>query len=530
MKALKSILYSLIVLLVLFSSASAAPLLQEPPEILYVKQEETGECSSWEDACDLQTAIGKLPDQIWVAAGTYIPTTTGDRSISFKLESGLKIYGGFPAEGGTWEDRDWNLHPTILSGDLDGDDGEDFANNEENSYHVLTATDVNRLARLDGFIITGGNADGEYKENQYGAGMYNTSGSNPILTNLKFTGNHSYYYGSALYNDQSNPALTHVSFAENEGDVMYNISSNPTLIDVQFIKNGMGMYNSLSNPTLFDVAFVENAPYGGMYNEVSSATLTEVTFFGNSGCKGGGMYNTPDPSNPSNIALKNVSFIGNTAVGGGGIYNFGYGLHTTLINVTFSGNHAILGSSDCPGLNPDSGSGFYGYGYGGGVANRRSSMTMTNVTFSENTADNNGDGVSVGAGLYLEQNIGTVDSFVDITNCVFWENSPDTDQVVFVGNNPPAFTYSVIQGGCPTGATCEDIITDDPLLGPLADNGGFTQTHALLPGSSAIDAGNSDPAVCPDTDQRGVARPIGNGCDIGAYEFAPMIFLPLIIK
>ena len=72
------------------------------------------------------------------------------------------------------------------------------------------------------------------------------------------------------------------------------------------------------------------------------------------------------------------------------------------------------------------------------------------------------------------------------------------------------------------------IITDDPFLGPLADNGGFTQTHALGAGSSAIDAG--DPSFCPATDQRGVVRPIGSGCDIGAYEYEPRIFLPLIIK
>jgi hypothetical protein len=56
----------------------------------------------------------------------------------------------------------------------------------------------------------------------------------------------------------------------------------------------------------------------------------------------------------------------------------------------------------------------------------------------------------------------------------------------------------------------------DPLLGPLANNGGGTLTFELLPGSPAID--NAEPTVCPPTDQRGLPRPVGAGCDIGAYE------------
>jgi hypothetical protein len=68
--------------------------------------------------------------------------------------------------------------------------------------------------------------------------------------------------------------------------------------------------------------------------------------------------------------------------------------------------------------------------------------------------------------------------------------------------------------------SCNPVATDqsftDALLGPLADNGGPTWTHALLPGSPAIDA--ADDAVCPATDQRGVLRPQGAACDIGSYE------------
>jgi len=68
------------------------------------------------------------------------------------------------------------------------------------------------------------------------------------------------------------------------------------------------------------------------------------------------------------------------------------------------------------------------------------------------------------------------------------------------------------------------------MLGPLADIGGPTKTHALLENSPAVDQGNCDSA--PATDQRGEVRPAGSGCDIGAYErsAANPIFLPLIIR
>ena len=65
-----------------------------------------------------------------------------------------------------------------------------------------------------------------------------------------------------------------------------------------------------------------------------------------------------------------------------------------------------------------------------------------------------------------------------------------------------------------------DILGEDPLLAPLADNGGPTLTFAVLPGSPAVDAGNS--SGCPATDQRGVKRPQGSACDIGAFEAPPI--------
>lgn len=116
-----------------------------------------------------------------------------------------------------------------------------------------------------------------------------------------------------------------------------------------------------------------------------------------------------------------------------------------------------------------------------------------------------------------------------ITNSILWGNTPD--QI----SGSATITYSDVQGGW-AGTGNLDL---DPLLGPLADNGGFTFTHALYPGSPAIDAG--DPANCPATDQRGFPRPLdGDGlngprCDMGAYEaelkvFDFSIYLPMIVR
>ena len=98
-----------------------------------------------------------------------------------------------------------------------------------------------------------------------------------------------------------------------------------------------------------------------------------------------------------------------------------------------------------------------------------------------------------------------------VTNSIFWGNTGSA-----LDGEPasaPVVSYCVVQGGFNMGT---HIHTDDPKLGPLADNGGLTMTHALLSGSSALNRGTS--AGAPSTDQRGVSRPQGSGYDMGAFE------------
>ena len=502
--------------------------------INYVKPGGNGDCLSWETACELQTALSNIPDQVWVATGVYKPTTTGDRAVSFELESGVRIFGGFPAAGGAWETRDWQANPTTLSGDI-GIEGEAA----DNSYHVVTADGVNKLGILDGFTITGGNANAlEDEPNSSGGGMYNLN-SNPTLSNLIIIGNTA-KNGAGMFNDYSNPALTNVIITGNvlaeggTGAGMSNINqSSPTLSDVTFLDNGNfyegggAMLNvGQSSPTLTNVDFIDNLGGGMINQDNSNPTLTNVIFSGNSSLIGGGMSNVQ-----SSPTLTNVTFSGNTGSRGGGMYN--NLSNPILTNVTFLGNSV----SDYPTYSI--------IGIGGGIANYYgSSPSLTNVTFSENTAS------AYGGGLYNAQNC-----FPTLKNVTFWGNTAGSSGggIAFIGNYPPTLTNTILWGNTPDQIYTDQVgifgdvtysviqgdgvypgegnINTDPLLLPLADNGGFTQTHALGSGSSAIDAGN--PENYPATDQRGVARPQGEGCDIGAYEYEGegySVYLPLILK
>jgi predicted outer membrane repeat protein len=548
--------------------------------------------TSWGDAyIDLQSALADANcTEIWVAAGTYKPTTGGNRGFSFVLKKGVAIYGGFTGAETQRDKRDWVANVTTLSGDLNGDDV-GFTNNGDNSRIVVRGeSGTDNTAMLDGFTIRDGNADtcsdcsggGMYNDhssptlknlififntaNGSGGGMANYNGSNPALTNVIFTDNTTAdgYTGGGMYNYASNPFLTNVTFSGNSatsgGGMGNSTGSSPTLIDVTFSSNtvtgdGGGMCNVNSNPTLTDVTFSGNTADqagGGIRSGASSPSLTNVTFESNTaGTNGGGMENDSNGSNPT---LANVTFSGNAANQGGGMYNSEGS--PVLTDVTFDGNTAIEG--------------------GAGMANIDGSPTLTKVTFSSNIADAPDPQTSGGGGV---ANYNTYSRrYPNLTNVTFIDNSADygggmlnyshsspvLTYVTFSGNtaiygggiynylyssptindvilwgdgteissenySAPTIVDSVVQGDCPSGSTCTNIITSSPMLGTLGNYGGFTQTVSLLWGSSAIDTGND--SVCPATDQRGVQRPQGAHCDIGAYEVKYYaIYLPSILR
>jgi hypothetical protein len=196
--------------------------------ILYVIQTGTGNCASWVEACDLQTALTNTVsgDEIWVAAGIHFPDkgtdqSDNDPSSTFQLRADVAIYGGFAGNETTLDQRDWNQNVTVLSGDLEDDDATDAngvitdtANiSGTNAFHVVTGLGLTETAVLDGFTITGGNANGDYPDYD-GGGMHNQDG-NPTLIRIIFSGSLADSHGGGMYTDNGSPTLTGVAFNAN---------------------------------------------------------------------------------------------------------------------------------------------------------------------------------------------------------------------------------------------------------------------------------------------------------------------------
>ena len=584
-----------------------------PANICYVKSNASGknDGSSWENAfTDLQSALGSSScPEIWVAAGTYKPTSGTDRTASFVLKNGVAVYGGFAGTETDISQSNINANPTILSGDIDSNDSENPASNPSkivghNSYHVVNAGNVDSTTILDGFIITAGQADGSGVNGQ-GGGMYISSGS-PTLSNLTFSGNTA-FDGSGIYNSGGSPIMSTIAFSGNSnsnsqsmGGGIDSQSGNPLLVNVAFGGNsaafGGGMFIYQGNPVLTDVTFESNIANGGGENvqqminntgqylqickhvvycgDISSydgsgggiellngsPVLTNVIFKDNRADQalGGGM----DIDNGRPV-LNNVTFVGNSAGSGGGVNNWsgsptlnyvtfnknqagqGGGMNeqqgdsgATIINANFTDNQAqgwgggIFTSARVSnyanitfsGNSAQEGGGMYSYLWdlilknatfsgntasdaGGGIYVSSSSTTMTNVTLSNNSATNSGGGMFISGG------------HAQVKNSILWNNHLQQAQQPNQIDGIPgsiALAFSMVQGGCPSQATCSNVRSDDPLLGPLGDFGGFSFTIPLLPGSPAIGAGNT--ADCPTMDQRGIARPEGSPCDLGAFE------------
>ena len=155
--------------------------------------------TSWTDAfTELQSAIDAAPlnSEIWVAVGTYRPSSTGDRGASFRPATQQRIYGGFAGNETSLDQRAGLFDQTILSGDLAGDDGPGFTNRSDNSEHILSFAFGTFGATIDGFTIRGGHAD----RSAGGGAWYCSEGfDDPRALNCTFADNDARDGGGAVW-------------------------------------------------------------------------------------------------------------------------------------------------------------------------------------------------------------------------------------------------------------------------------------------------------------------------------------------
>ena len=520
---------------------------------------DTSPYDTWAKAAtDLQIAIDLAadtpggPHQVWVKKGVYKPqfSTYTDapipREYCFSLRKNVEVYGGFAGRETVLAQRDYLTNQTILSGDQgDADTWNDgtpivdgsgnfnpppagdpsldlpVLNNSSNVYNVIRNTlyiPIDQTTLLDGFIITGGYADGP---NYYGdgGGMYNWS-TVSNLANCTFSGNAAYVpdnaaqgFGGGLLARNSN--LTNCTFLGNSatcyGGGLYG--GYNTLNDCNFTGNwsadrggGAACVYSILN----DCIFTGNSAYyqgGGM---TGGGTLTNCTFSGNSAINwnGGGL-------DTAFSTLINCIFSENSANRDGG------GMHggdNTLFACTFSGNAAKL----------------WGGGYaagddvliactfcdnsasrGGGISVLGCAL-LTNCTLSDNSAS------ELGGGMYLDE-LGAAPSV--LTNCTFSENSAPTGggisgnperapssilatSNIFYGDSGIEFSdltdlssvrYSIVEGDISEfGPGCSNT---NPDLGSFGYYGGITDCYSIAPGSPAINAGASVYQVTSDNNE-----------------------------
>jgi CSLREA domain-containing protein len=303
--------------------------------------------------------------------------------------------------------------------------------------------------------------------------------------------------------------------------------------------SGGGILYTGSVLTLTSSQLISNTTFqvGGAINGSGFAYIVGSVIRGNSAQMGGGLYVNDDLTIisstiqenrardayggglvgfSSNFTVTASAIVSNTAATfGGGVVSSGFMDFpvVTIVNSTISGNRA--------GTN------------GGGIHNGAGSkLTLANTTIAGNMADSDANGTGDGGGLYDQPLTGAATT---ARNTVLADNADLGGEADDCFSNLTSQGYNLIEDttGCTIGGvTTGNVTGQDPLLQPLGNNGSGTLTHALVPASPAAEAGNpaapgSGGAACEAADQRGLVRPQGDHCDIGAFELlAGVSFAP----
>lgn len=254
-----------------------------------------GDGSSWSTAFgDLQQAlaIAMEGDEIWVAKGIYLPTQSSDRDVAFVVPSGVKLLGGFAGDEANPTHRDFALNRTILSGAIGAP-----LNDADNSYTVVIFWNASPQTLLDGFEISGGNANNPVEgvnPSNCGGAIFNdgaNGASSPTISNCFFRSNRA-FYGGAIYNNaqQGNCTMTRI-------------------IKCEFLENDA----SLEGGAVFNQ---------GSNNGQCNLTIKDCNFEGNQASYGAGIFNSAYNHGKTNPIIESCTFIGNgAAIRASAIYN-----------------------------------------------------------------------------------------------------------------------------------------------------------------------------------------------------------------
>lgn len=492
--------------------------------VLFVNHAATGsnDGSSWANAfTDFQSAIAAaLPgNEIWVAQGTYHPDAPGgDRNASFVLRGGVSWFGGFAGTETARDQRDPATHPTILSGDLNEDDGGGtgvnarWYNMSDNAYSVVTGSNLLLPATIDGFTLTRGSFSSTFS----GSGMNLNFCSDVTVANCRFIGNLS---GSAagMLSSASNTTVLGCYFEDNysfdgRGGAIYHsgdwqdfsTSYLLTVHDSTFFDNraaggstsgaGGAIYSQSRAPVHIDGCLFENnrSDWRFAYGSYASSGGAMIIFSGNS-------------------RVTNSTFRGNRAHVGGALW---ITRDTQVVNCLFVKNEAFRQS-----VEPYDYGGYAGAIYAPGGASTIGTALIDHCTFHANTARNVG-------GIWGNHSL-TISNSILYTNTSTEVEATLLDQQL---NGDPMIINSCVKG---LEVLDNGNIDADPVFFDQdgADNiiGNADDDLHLNNGSPCIDSGDDSrfPADLAAVDIDGAPRfqddPLSadSASDMGAYEFVP---------
>ncbi len=428
--------------------------------------------------------------EIRVAGGVYRPAGfNSSPDIAFRMQNNLAILGGYA--GSRYPNsnlRDIDVFRTILSGDLDQNDGPDFANNDENSYHVLTAVDVGPSALIEGFTVTGGAANG-INPNHRGGGVFIFNAS-PTFRHCRFIENAA-YSGGAVYAALSLPRFMSCDFERNiavdaasaDGGAVLSVQSTFTCSACTFREN------------------IATASGGAIASDGAGPVLFGCHFSGNTASSGGAIHCVDDYAFlqlADRPLISNSMFHGNLAGSGGAIHILNSA--PLITNCLFLGNIATNGGAFYSTISLHS----------------LNLLTLTHSTLTGNLAFSNGGGINDNT---------FSDETIVIEHTILFNNRDNNGTLLssqIFGSGAIDVSYSCVQGWIDDGVS-PGMISDDPLFldsdGADGIAGNEDDNLRLSPNSPCIDAG--DPAITQpllETDLDGHARILCDILDIGAYE------------